>query len=60
MCNLYYEKNYVTHKRTLEQALEHWFILEKVHIVIELNQKARLKPYIEMNTKLRTKTKNNF
>ena len=33
-------------------------MLEKVHRVIQFNQKAWLKPYIEMNTKLRTGEKN--
>ena len=33
---------------------------EKVHRAIKFNQKAWLKPYIDMNTNLRQKTKNNF
>ena len=44
----------------LTQALEHGFILEKVHRVIEFNQSAWLKPYIDFNTKLRTQAKNDF
>ena len=35
-------------------------ILKKVHRVIQFNQKAWLKPYIEMNTELRKNAKNNF
>ena len=35
-------------------------ILKKVHRVIQFNQKAWLKPYIEMNTDLRKNAKNNF
>ena len=35
-------------------------ILEKVNNVIEFNQKAWLKPYIDMNTGLRKKAKNDF
>ena len=34
--------------------------MKKVHGVIKLNQKAWLKPYIDRNTKLRQKAKNNF
>ena len=30
---------------------------KKNHRVIKFNQKARLKPYIDMNTKLKTKSK---
>ena len=43
--------------RALKQALNHGLILEKVHKVIQFTQKAWLKPYIDMNTKLRTETK---
>ena len=51
---------YVVHIRTLKQALNHRLILRKVHRVIQFNQKAWLKPYIDMNTKLRTEVKNDF
>ena len=37
-----------------------WKNLEKVRRVIEFNQKAWLKPYIDMNTKVRQRAKNNF
>ena len=33
--------------------LNHGLILKKVHTVIEFNQEAWLKEYIDMNTKLR-------
>ena len=51
---------YVIHIRNLKQTSNHGLILKKVHRVIEFNQKAWLRPYIEMNTKLREKAKNNF
>ena len=35
-------------------------MLEKVHSVVEFNQEAWLKPYIDTNTELRTKAKNDF
>ena len=44
----------------LKQALNHGLILKNVHWVITSNQEAWLKPYINMNTKLRKNTKNNF
>ena len=47
------------HIRVLKQALNHGLVLRKVHRVIQFNQKDWLKPYIDMNTKLR-KAKNNF
>ena len=46
--------------RALKQALNNGLILKKVHRVIQFNQKAWLKPYIDMNTKLRKEAKNNF
>ena len=48
------------HARTLKQALNHGLVIQKVHRAIKLNQKLWLKPYIEINTKLRTKAKNDF
>ena len=42
------------------QALNHGLVLKKVHRVIKFNQKIWLKPYIDMNTKLRKKAKTNF
>ena len=44
----------------LKQALNHRLILKKVHRVIQFNQEAWLKPYIDMNTELRKKAKNDF
>ena len=52
VCNLYDKKNYVVHIRSLKQALNHGLILKKVHRVIQFNQEAWLKPYIDMNTEL--------
>ena len=51
---------YVVHIRTLKQALNHGLILKKLHRVTQFNQEAWLKPYIEINTKLRTESKNDF
>ena len=38
----------------------HGLKLKKVHKVLQFNQKAWLKPYIEKNTELRKKAKNDF
>ena len=46
-------KKNVVNIRSLKQALNHGLILKKVHRVIQFNQKAWLKPYIDMNTELR-------
>ena len=45
---------------SLRQALNHELILKTLHRVIKFNQKAWVKPYIDMNTKLRQKAKNHF
>ena len=60
VCNLHNKKKYVVHIRSLKQALNHELILKKVHRVIQFNQEARLKPYIDMNTEVRKKAKNYF
>ena len=60
LCCLYDKNNYVVHIRTLEQALNHGLIFKKVHRTIQFNQNAWLKLYIDMNTKFRTKAKNDF
>ena len=53
VCNLHNKKNYVIHINSLKQALNHELKLKKVHRIIEFNQEAWLKSYIDMNTKLR-------
>ena len=57
---LYDKKNYVIHVRMLNKALKHGLILKKIHRVIEFDQFAWLKPYIDMNTKLRAQAENEF
>ena len=58
--NLHNKIEYVIHIRNLKQALNRGLILKKVDKIIQFNQKAWLKPYINMNTKLRQKAKNNL
>ena len=58
--NLLDKTEYVIHIRNLRQESNHGLILKKVHRVIKFNQKAWLKPYIDMNTKTRQKPKNSF
>ena len=58
--NLHDKREYVIHIRNLKQGLNDALILRKVRRVIKFNQKAWVKPYIAMNTKLRQIAKNNF
>ena len=60
VCNLRNNKKYVVHARSLKQALKHGLKLKKVHKIIEFNQEAWVKPYIDMNTELRKIAKNDF
>ena len=60
VCNLNDKKNYVVHINVLEQALDHGLKLRKVHRVIEFDQEAWLKEYIDVNTELRKKATNDF
>ena len=48
------------HIKVLKQALNHGLVLKKVHRIIQFYQKNWLKPYIDMNTELRKKAKNDF
>ena len=60
VCNLRNKKKYVVHIKSLKQALSHGLKFKKVHRIIEFNQEAWLKPYIDMNTELRKLAKNDF
>ena len=59
-CGIEDKEKYVMHIRVLKQGLNHGFVLRKVHRVIQFNQEDWLKPYIDMNTKLRKEVKNDF
>ena len=58
ICSIEDKEKYVIHIRPLKQALNHELKLKKAHRVIQFNQKAWLKPYI--NTKYRIEAKNEF
>ena len=60
ICNLQDKKDYVVHINVLKQALDHGLKLIKVHQVIEFDQEAWLKEYINFNTELRKKATNDF
>ena len=55
VCSIEDKEKYVIHKRSLKQALNHGLILKNVHRVIQFNQEAWLKPYIDHKIKKRSK-----
>ena len=59
VCNFHNKKKYVVHIKSLKQALNHG-LKKKIHRIIEFNQKAWLKPYIDMNTELIKLAKDDF
>ena len=58
--NLRDKKEYVIHYRALMQCLKHGMKLTKIHKGIKFEESEWLKPYIELNTRLRANAKNNF
>lgn len=62
VCNLYNQQNYVINHRHIRLEADNgsWVKTKNVRMVIEFNQEAWLKSYIDMNTALRTKAKNCF
>ena len=60
ICDIEDKKKYVIHVRALKWALNNGLGFKKVHRIIHFKQKAWLKVYIDMNTKLRKNAKNEF
>ena len=58
--NLRDKKKYVIHYKNLIQYLKLGMKLKHIHRGIKFVESAWMKPYIDMNTELRTKAKNNF
>ena len=47
-------------RKNMSQTLDLGMILEKLKRVTEFNQKAWLKPYIDMNTEIKVNAKNEY
>ena len=60
VCSIEGKDKYVIHMRALKQALNNRLKLKEVPRVIKFQQKAWLKSYIDMNTKLRKEARNEF
>jgi hypothetical protein len=58
--NLYDKTKYVVHYKNLKYYIEKGLVLKKIHRVIQYEQSDFLKKYIDLNTDLRKKSKNDF
>ena len=57
---LYDKKEYICHINNLQYYLKKGLKLTKIHSAIEFDQSPWLKTYIDFNTNMRTKSKNDF
>ena len=60
ICSIEGKEKYVINIRALKQELNLELNVKAVHRVIQFNQKAWLKPYIDKNTDLRKEARNEF
>ena len=58
--NLADKKKYILHCKNLKQYLDLGLKVTKIQRGISFNDKAWMKPYIDLNTKLRTESTNDF
>ena len=59
VANLHDKTEYVIQIRNLKQALNHKFVLKKVHRMIKFNQNTLLNSCIDINVDLRKRENNN-
>lgn len=57
---LHDKTRYVIHERNLKFAIKHGVVLEKIHRVLRFRQKPFLKPYMQLNSKLRQRATSLF
>ncbi|XP_022800154.1 uncharacterized protein LOC111338012 [Stylophora pistillata] len=60
VCTLNEKKKYIVHHETLKLYMSLGIEIGKIHRVIRFNESPWMKEYIDLNTKLRAKAKNDF
>ena len=60
VCNLHNKNKICCTYKIIKTSIKSWIKIKKIHRIIEFNQEAWLKPYIDMNTELRKVAKDDF
>lgn len=60
LLTLHDKENYVIHYKMLKFVLQQGLILKQVHRTLQFKQEQWLKPFVDLNTDLRTKAENDF
>lgn len=60
LCTVKDKVKYILHHDNLIQCLSHGLVLQKVHRVLQFDQKPFLQPYIQLNTIKRAQATDNF